>query len=113
MAPAAASTHTGHQSWPLTGVNGMDLSRMPGWLKVAFARMSEWSLGAFLVSWIFDFTFYPILCDRVADPHLRLNWMPVMVLAVYGCSLALSAVLQMVYDLTLGRLLRVSQQRLR
>lgn len=97
----------------LTGVNGMDLSRMPGWLKVAFARISEWSLGAFLVSWIFDFTFYPILCARVADPHLRLNWMPVMVPAVYGCSLALSALLQMVYDLTLGRLLRKTQQRLR
>jgi hypothetical protein len=36
-----------------------------------------------------------------------------MVPAVYCCSLALSALLQMVYDLTLGRLLRKKQQRLR
>ena len=57
--------------------------------------------------------FRSILCARVADPHLRLNWMPVMVPAVYCCSLALSAVLQMVYDLTLGRLLKKTQQLLR
>lgn len=85
-------------------VSGLNMSRMPDVLKRAFARMSDWSLGAYLVSWIFDFSFYPILTARVADPQQRLSWMPVMVLAVYTCSLTLSALLHGVYSLTLGRL---------
>lgn len=85
-------------------LTSLDYSRMPLFLTRCFARISDLSLGAYLVSWIFDRTYYPILAARVPDMHMRLAYLPVMVIAVYFSSLALSAVLHWIYTSTLGRL---------
>lgn len=71
----------------------------PG-LRKAAAMASNWVLGAYLVSAIFDGVLYDLLNRYVTVVHYRLEWFPVIVLAVAVCSLALSAVLYGVYSLT-------------
>lgn len=71
-----------------------DYSRLgPGFARV-MALLSKWSLGAYLVSYIFDQEFYPRLGAEPGGP----GWGFVVVPAVYVCSLALSALLNGVYD---------------
>lgn len=74
-------------------------SRMPQWLRTLFARLSEWSLGAYLVSWVFDQHFYGLLNSAQPDIRLRLNYFPLIVPAVWLCSNALSAILNFLYTL--------------
>lgn len=71
----------------------------PGAAK-ALAKISEWSLGAYLVSSAFDDLVYPILNRQVDDMPLRLNWFVPVVLFVLICSLAVSAVISGVWRLT-------------
>lgn len=78
-------------------LTALDYSRVHPFLTGCLARMSDWSLGAYLVSWIFDNCYYRILNARVPDVHLRLNYYPVMVLAVFFSALALSALLSGIY----------------
>jgi len=61
------------------------------------AKLSDWSLGAYLVSWIFDDLFYPILANIQPNVLLRCCYMPVIVLVVFVCSMALSAVINLIY----------------
>lgn len=60
-------------------------------------KLSDWSLGAYLVSWIFDQAFYGILNGHEPVMQNRLVYFPLVVPAVYVCSLALSAVLNGIY----------------
>lgn len=62
------------------------------------ARCSDWSLGAYLVSWIFDEMFYEVLNARVPVIRDRMVWYPVMVALVCVCSLALSAAVTVTAD---------------
>ncbi len=62
------------------------------------AYISKLTLGAYLCSWIFDVIFYKILNNNVPDMHQRLNYFIIIVPAVYICSLALSALLNLIYD---------------
>lgn len=66
----------------------------------AAAAVSNWVLGAYLVSAIFDEVLYKLLNQRVTVVHYRLEWFPVIVLGVAVCSLALSAVLYGIYSIT-------------
>ena len=70
---------------------------------VFFKKMLEKAanlcLGAYLLSYIFDSLFYPVLNSRVPDVIYRLEYMPVMVPCVFLCSLALSWVVDLVYHL--------------
>lgn len=91
-------------------LTALDYRRVPPLLSGWLARMSDWSLGAYLVSWIFDNRYYGILKAQVADVHLRLNYYPVMVLAVFFSSLALSAILNGIYALTLKKLPFLNQK---
>lgn len=84
----------------------LECEKLPGWLKKGLHWVSNWVLAAYLVSWIFDTEFYPVLIEKVPVMHLRLEYFPVMVLAVAGCSLALGGVLYGVYWLTAGQLLK-------
>lgn len=63
------------------------------------AYLSDLCLGGYLVSWIFDELFYPVLLSRQPNAAYQIPYFPVIVLAVFCCSLALSAVLNLVYDL--------------
>lgn len=64
-----------------------------------FALISELSLGAFMLSWIFDRVFYRLLNAWVPVMQKRLEYFPLVVGAVLICSLALSAVLNFIYNL--------------
>lgn len=73
---------------------GIDWSRLgPGFAKV-MAKLSKWSLGAYLVSSIFDQEFYPRLGEHLSDP----GWAFAVVPAVLVCSVVLSGVLNGIYD---------------
>ncbi len=63
-----------------------------------FAKLSDWCLGAYLCSWIFDKIFYGILNAHEPNMHLRLEYFPVIVPAVFVCSLLMSGVLNLIYS---------------
>ena len=69
----------------------------PEFLKKTLEKAANLCLGAYLLSYIFDSMFYPVLNSRVPDVIYRLEYMPVMVPAVFLCSLMLSGVLDLAY----------------
>lgn len=73
--------------------------RLPVPARYLLWQCSELSLGVYLVSYIFDSALYPRLNAAVPSVPDRLFWFPVMVGAVFGCSLLLSLVLNRVKDL--------------
>jgi len=77
--------------------------RLPVWTSRVFARASDLSLGAYLVSWIFDMIVYGKLNSNLTTMEAKLPWMPVTVLVVLICSLLLSQVIDWLYRLTAKR----------
>ena len=75
----------------------LPLENAPAGLSSLLARISDWSLGAYLVSWIFDDLLYPLLNAAVPSFGLRLNWFPVMVGIIFLLSTVLSALLNGIY----------------
>lgn len=63
----------------------------------AFRSLSGLCFVAYLVSWIFDSAFYPLLRELQPDVHLRFNYYPIIVPLVYVCSLLLSFVINKLY----------------
>lgn len=68
-------------------------------VKKALAFLSDWCLGAYLVSWIFDEHFYSHLRDEVPVVLDRMAHFLPTVLKIFICSLALSAVLTTIYSI--------------
>lgn len=68
----------------------LDLEKIPELLKDLIYKISELSLGIYLVSFIFDSIFYPILIEQVPNMKLRFNYMFLIVGIVFFCS-AISA----------------------
>ena len=58
--------------------------------------LSDLVLGAYLVSWIFDQTAYPLLAAAVLEMPRRLEYFLIIVPWVFLCSLALSGVLELI-----------------
>lgn len=56
-------------------------------------RLSEWTLGAYLLSYIFDAQFYTKLCGRVPDAAGQFAYFPMMVAGIYVLSLLASGAL--------------------
>lgn len=79
----------------------LPMEKTPRALKQILARFSDWSLGAYLVSWIFDVTVYKVLNAHVPAMPERMPWFLVTVPLIFLCSMALSAVLTTVTDLLL------------
>ena len=75
----------------------IDTSRYPVWLKRVLMVASDCCLGGYLVSYIFDNLFYAELNTRVREMIYRLEWYPLIVPAVFVCSLLLSFVLNLIY----------------
>lgn len=75
-------------------LEGINWSRLGDGFASVAAKISKWSLGAYLVSYIFDQEFYPRLGENLTDP----KWALAVVPAVLVCSVALSAVLNGIYD---------------
>jgi len=88
----------------------MDYSKLPRIFRKLFATISEFSFGAYLVSWIFDQAFYPILIDCTPTYFQRFLWFPVIVIAVFISSLSLSAIITRIYSILFSPIiLRISQ----
>ena len=69
----------------------------PGFSKM-IAKLSELTLGAYLISWIFDNYFYDFLRDNVKVMTDRLYWFPVMVILVTVSSLIISYIMNQIYS---------------
>lgn len=82
-------------NWVVQG----DYRRFPTRCAAVLARISELSFGAYLVSGIFDQLFHGFLHEIQPTVVYRLSCFPVVVLAVFVCSLTLSAILNLIYGL--------------
>lgn len=74
-------------------IQGMDLSRLSPKVCKLLQKISVLSLGAYLISWIPDHMFYDLLCTHVPVVEHRLLYFPLIVPAVFVCSMLLSAVI--------------------
>lgn len=69
------------------------------WVAAVLKQLSDLCLGAYLVSYIFDELFYPLLLERVPDMLNRIVYLPLMIILVAACSFALSFVLSCIWKL--------------
>ena len=69
----------------------LDYSKLSDRTKYWLSRMSDWSLGAYLLSWIFDTAVYILLSRRVSTMPEKLPFFLLTVPVIYCCSLAASA----------------------
>lgn len=77
----------------------LNLKRCPQVIAAGITKISEWSLAAYLLSWIFDNYAYAKLFEAVPSEEARWVFYPVMVLFTFVCSLALSALVNAAYGL--------------
>lgn len=77
--------------------------RIPLPLRYGLWKVSDLCLGIYLVSYIFDSIFYPMLDQAVPDVPNQLFWFPVITVCVFVCSLFLALALHWVQVL-LGKL---------
>ncbi len=71
--------------------------KIPAILQKPLKLISDLSLGAYLLSYIFDNKFYPIFIEKVPEMQHRLEYYIIMVSAVFVCSLLLSAAINILY----------------
>lgn len=75
----------------------LDYSWVSPRIQTLLAGVSELSLGAYMVSWIFDQIFYPILTHSMQSMTSRLPWFFVIVPVIFLCSIFLSWLLNCAY----------------
>ncbi|MBR6917603.1 MAG: acyltransferase family protein [Clostridia bacterium] len=73
--------------------------KLPYAVKWSLAKLSDLCLGIYLVSWIFDNLFYPVLAAKVPDVPSRLPYYFIIVPAVFACSAVVSYVILKLYRL--------------
>lgn len=74
-------------------------------LRTSIAMLSKWSMGAYLVSWIFDDIFYNMIFSFCNSPQEYFMYFPVIVLSICICSMALSAFLNYLHDYAIAPIL--------
>lgn len=77
----------------------LPLGKTPKAAAKCIEKIGKWSLGAYLLSWIFDQYAYPALNSALPTAESRMIYYPVMVLFVLGCSLVSSAAVNGIYSL--------------
>lgn len=75
----------------------LECSRMSSKLTDFLSLLSRLCLGAYLVSWIFEDIFHKRASLLEPDGYRRMLFLPILVPAVYLCSLVLSGVLEGLY----------------
>lgn len=80
-------------------IANINFNTLPLTLRKFLAKISDCCLGGYLVSYIFDNTFYPILIDKVEPMTMRLNYYIVIVPFIFICSVSLSYILNMIYKI--------------
>lgn len=76
----------------------IDGTKLPLWCKNILAKVSNLCLGAYLVSWICEDFFYTRLKAVTANIGERFPYFCIMIPLIYICSLALSWVLECIYN---------------
>lgn len=75
------------------------LENAPSFVKKGLNIVSDSCLGAYLLSYIFDQHFYPVLNEKVPQVTDRIKYFIPVVLTVAVCSLILSLLIDIVYKL--------------
>ena len=78
-------------------INRLNLTGVGKRGRAVLKHLSVWTLGAYLVSYIFDDTFYTYINARRSYPPHRIIYYPIVVAAVAVCSLLLSGILNLIY----------------
>lgn len=73
------------------------INKIPATLKHSLRLLSDLTLGAYLVSYIFDQIFYKVLVTRVPKMTDRLKYYIIIVPLIFVCSMLLSYILNMIY----------------
>lgn len=74
----------------------INYDKTPRWLAKFMQKVSGLSLGAYLVSWIFDSELYPVLAEKVPVVTKRLEYYVIIVPALFVLSLLASWVLSVI-----------------
>lgn len=77
-------------------IMNFDYERFPRWLARFIQKLSGLSLGAYLLSWIFDKALYPLLLERVPEVIYRLEFYVVMVPIIFVLSLSASYLISII-----------------
>ena len=77
----------------------MNFEKMPNRLELIIRKVSGLSLGGYLVSWVFDQAFYPILIEKVPSVTSRLEMYFIIVPLVFVLSLLTSYILSIIQGL--------------
>ena len=80
-------------------LRGLRLNKMPDTARKILAKCSEWSFGAYLLTWIFDNVYYNELTKAVTEVPDRFKYYLLMVPAVYISSLLVSAIVNVIHKL--------------
>lgn len=75
------------------------VNKSPTAVKCLIKYLSDFTLGAYLVSYIFDLQFYKILNEKVPDFPDKIKYYFVIVPLSFLCSMLLSALLNLIYYL--------------
>lgn len=84
----------------------LDCSRLPSAVKKVFAKISDISLGAYLISWIFDSIVYAKLNNAIPSLQQQLVWFPVTVILVLTGSLVCAYLIDLSYALIMKKSIR-------
>lgn len=76
-----------------------DTKNYPEWLKTFLKHISDLCFGAYLVSQLFEEYFYPMFRRAIPSVGYRISYYPLMIGLVFVCSLMLSALLNLVYEI--------------
>ncbi len=76
----------------------IDCSCLPIFIKDLLSKASGLCLGAYLVSWVFDQLFYPMLISRIPLVRDRLEYYCIVVPIVFICSMCVSYLIELSYS---------------
>lgn len=82
-----------------TFVINIDFNKCHNVIRKVISKISDCCLGAYLVSYIFDDYFYRILNNNMTEVGDKFKYFLVVVPVVFVCSIALSAVLNILYNI--------------
>jgi len=81
-------------------------------VKKVLKKISDCCLGAYLVSFIFDDYLYKILNSNVAKVSDKLNYFVIIVPVIFVCSIILSLLLNLLYDLLIKTFGKIKAKKL-
>ena len=87
----------------------LDLTRLARPVKFILSKISLWTFGAYVVSDVVDAYTYVRLRERIPEIADRFKWEPVTVFFVALCALAISGVLNTLYDIIVKGRIRTQQ----